>query len=231
MIVVYSGTRNLYECMLPSIKSLLEHNNPEKVYLLIEYNTFPYELPEVCETINVSSLKDKYFIPNGANMNSVFTYMAMLRICYVDIFPQYDKVLQLDVDTIICDDLTPLWNTDITGKWCAAVPEHLGQYKPFPHDKYYNIGVCLYNLEQLRKDNALPYFLRCLNYLQLACTEQDIINMFGYPDKIADLPNRYNESFCCGYTQNPAIVHFAGFPNWWTNEYLPRKWYLDKYRG
>ena len=164
-------------------------------------------------------------------MNSVFTYMAMLRICYVDIFPQYDKVLQLDVDTIICDDLTPLWNTDITGKWCAAVPEHLGQYKPFPHDKYYNIGVCLYNLEQLRKDNALPYFLRCLNYLQLACTEQDIINMFGYPDKIADLPNRYNESFCCGYTQNPAIVHFAGFPNWWTNEYLPRKWYLDKYRG
>ena len=93
MIVVYSGTRNLYECMLPSITSLLEHNNPEKVYILIEDDTFPYPLPEVCETINVSALKNR-FNPLSPNMSSVFTYMAMIRIMYVDIFPQYDKVIQ-----------------------------------------------------------------------------------------------------------------------------------------
>ena len=89
MIVVYSGTRNLYECMLPSITSLLEHNTPRTIYILIEDDTFPYELPEVCETINVSALKDKYFLPNGPNMNSPFTYMAMMRIAYADLFPGY----------------------------------------------------------------------------------------------------------------------------------------------
>lgn len=230
MIVVYSGTRNLYECMLPAIDSLLEHNKPEKVILLIEDDTFPYELPEVCETMNVSVLKNHYFMPNGANMNSVFTYMAMMRICYADLFPQYDKVLQLDVDTIVCDSLEPIWNLDLTGKWFAACPEYLGNYKPFPNEKYYNIGVCVYNLDQMRKDNCLPYMLQTLNYIKLACTEQDVMNMFGVPFKVVDIPKRYNESFCCGYTDEPAIIHFAGFPDWWDNEHIFRRKYLDEHK-
>lgn len=229
MIVVYSGTRNLYQCMLPSITSLLEHNSPEKVYILIEDDTFPYELPEVCETVNVSALKNR-FNPLSPNMSSVFTYMAMIRIMYVDIFPQYDKVIQLDVDTIVCDSLEPLWDIDLSGKWFAACPEWNGNYNPFKHEKYYNIGVCVYNLEQMRKDNCLPFFLRTLDYIRLSCTEQDIMNMYGVPEKVVDIPVRYNESFCCGNTQNPAVVHYAGDPGWWTNEHLLRKWYLDKYK-
>ena len=34
---VYSGTRNVYENMLISAKSLLEHSNVEKIYFLIEF--------------------------------------------------------------------------------------------------------------------------------------------------------------------------------------------------
>lgn len=51
---IYSGTRNIYEKMLPSMKSLLMHSNVEKIYFLIEDDEFPYELPPEVECINVS---------------------------------------------------------------------------------------------------------------------------------------------------------------------------------
>lgn len=230
MIIVYSGTRNLYECMLPSITSLLEHNTPRKIYILIEDDQFPYELPEVCETINVSALKDKYFNPHGANMNSQFTYMAMIRICYADIFAQHDRILQLDCDTIILDSLEPVWNTDLTGKWFAAVPEYLGRYNPFGHPYYFNIGVCLFNLDQIRKDNMVPYACKFLDYVRVMCVEQDALNMYGGLDKSVVIPIRYNECFATGRTDNPAVVHYAGYPNWWTDPETPRLEYLEKYR-
>ena len=229
MIIVYSGTRNLYECMIPSITSLLEHNSPEKIYILTEDDDFPFPLPEVCQTINVARIKDRYFFQNGANMNSQFTYMAMMRITYPDLFPGYTKILQLDVDTIICDSLQPVWDTDLTGKWFAAVPEYMGNYKPFRNEHYFNIGVCLYNLEQMRKDNCLPYMVQLLNYARMMCVEQDALNMFGGHDKGVVLPIRYNECFATGRTDNPAVVHYAGYPAWWTAPSTPRREYLSKY--
>lgn len=229
MIIVYSGTRNLYECMMPSIHSLLEHNNPKKIYILIEDDQFPYELPDVCETINVARIKDRYFFQNGANMNSQFTYMAMMRITYPELFPQYGRILQLDVDTIICDSLKPVWETDLTDKWFAAVPEYLGNYRPFRNEHYFNIGVCLYNLDQMRKDNTTRYMIQLLNYARLMCVEQDALNLFGGHDKGIVLPIRYNECFATGRTTDPAVIHYAGYPDWWTNETTPRREYLEKY--
>ena len=40
---------------------------------------------------------------------------------------------------------------------------------------------------------------------------------------------RYNDSFCCGHVDNPAVVHFAGFPDWFINPYIPRREYLERY--
>lgn len=41
----YCGTRNLYQDMIPAIKSLLLNSNVDKIYLLIEDDEFPYPLP------------------------------------------------------------------------------------------------------------------------------------------------------------------------------------------
>lgn len=228
MVVVYAGTRNLYPCMLPSIKSLLKYNSPEKVYLLIEDDEFPYELPDVCECINVS--RQTWFPKGNANSDSVFTYMACTRICYAYLFPNIDKILQLDVDTIICGSLEDLWDTNLEGKWMAACPEYKGSYNPYGNDKYYNIGVCLFNLDQMRKDNVLPTLINYINITKLWCVEQDALNRFAVPDKVMDIDVKYNESFCCGQTDDPVIVHYAGYPDWWTKPNLPRREYLDMYR-
>lgn len=226
MNVVYAATRNLYGPLGVTIKSLLEHNKPEMIYILAEDDTLPFEITSPHKIINVS--RQTHFKPGGPNWGSPFTYMAMMRLLYVVLLP-VDKVLQLDVDTIVCEDLTPLWNVDLTGKWCAAVPEYMANYKPF-QTQYFNVGVCLFNLKKLREDHVVPLMVEELNLCRYLCIEQDMLNKYGVPlQRILALPVRYNDSFCCGRTENPAVVHFAGYPDWFTNKNMPRREYLDQW--
>lgn len=225
MKVVYAMTRNLYDKFLPTLRSLLEHNDPEKVYIMAEDPVLPIDLPEVCEVVDVSG---QTYFTGGPNMDSIFTYMAMMRCTYADLFPNEDRLLQLDIDTIICDDLTPIWEMDLEGKWIGACREHLGTYKPFGPD-YYNVGVSVHNLKQIRKDGIIPKLVDCLNAISMQCTEQDAFNRYGQ-GKFADFEIRYNECFCCGYTENPAVVHFAGVPDWYDNAAMFRFEYLQRYK-
>ena len=90
---VYSGTRNIYEKLLPSAKSLLMHSNVDKIYFLIEDDDFPYALPPEIECINIRN--QTYFPIDGPNFNNVCTYMVLMRAAYAKIFPHLDKILSL----------------------------------------------------------------------------------------------------------------------------------------
>lgn len=229
MVIVYAMTRNLYPYFRASLRSLLEHNQPERVYILTEDDALPYQLPDMCRVINASSVRQR-FERTSPNLHSLFTWMCMARVLYTELLPDEDKVIQLDIDTIICDSLLPIWNTDLTDKWAAACPEYVSGYRPYG-TTYYNVGVCVYNLVQMRADDITPQLVDLLNTVHMTCMDQDAINRIGVPaGKIVDIPVRYNESFCCGQTDDPAIVHYAGYPYWYKDRDMPRVEYLDRYR-
>ena len=223
--VCYSLTRNLYPYLKGAIRSLLDHNEDVMIYVLAEDDELPFAIP--CPHVILNMSGQRFFPPDGPNMKNSFTYMAMLRAATPLLIPEV-RVIQLDIDTIVCDSLRPIWEIDLSGKWVAWCPEIYGQWKPFG-PKYYNFGVAVLNLEQLRRDQAPAYMIRTLNCVQVPFIDQDIMNMFAVPYKTVDLPVRYNECFCCGQTEHPAIVHFAGFPDWATNPETPRWEYRAKY--
>ena len=229
MNVVYALTRNLYPHIVPAVRSLIKYNPKANVYILAEDDALPVELPCKAKVVNVSG--QKYFAPGSINWNKQFTYMAMMRATYAELFPRMKKCIQLDIDTIVNDDLTPLWNVDISGKWLAACPEYTGHYKPFG-PTYYNIGVAVFNLEQMRKDKIVPEVVHYLNTVSVPYLEQDAFNKFGLEqNKIAPIDVRYNECFCCGYTNNPAIVHYAGIGDWFENKNIGRVEFLERFRS
>lgn len=213
-VACYTGTRNLYEAMIPAVKSLILNSNVEKIYLLIEDDTFPYELPECVETINVSN--QKYFPKDGPNMKSHFTYMALMRSVVAKMFPQYDKMLVLDVDTIVVEDISELFDIDLKDNYFAAVAEP-DRCKGGPHytlDTYVNIGVTMYNLEKLRKSGKVDQVVKSLNTYSYPFMEQDCFNELCQ-GKILRLSNEYNSTNECkypftGYCRIPKIVHYAG---------------------
>ena len=227
MNIVYALTRNFYPRLLPSIRSLIEHNPDVKIYILAEDDEVP-DLPCKATVINVTG--QTYFPENGPNYRNMFKYINLLKVCYPEYLPRLNKVIHLDVDTIVCDSLEGFWKTDVKGKWFAACQEVNGVYKPFG-EKYYNMGVALINLQQMRKDNVVPKMVGYLNNLRQPWADQDAWNYYALKyDKAAELDVRYNENGMTGITDSPAIVHFCGYMDWWENTRLPRHEYLEKYQ-
>ena len=225
MIVLYTATRNYYPYLQWTITSLLEHNKVSMLYVFAEDDTIPIEITCDNRIINVSD--QKYFLPTSPNINTPYSAMSLMRVCAPEII-QEDKLLYLDVDTIICDDLLPLWETDIVGKWVAWCPERCGHWKPYGPG-YCNAGILLMNLDQMRKDKVTDLIVNALNTKFYQFNEQDAMNELFPKDMTVQIDTRYNESFCCGYTDNPAIVHYAGNWNWYDSRSIYRWEYRAKY--
>ena len=220
MKVCYAATRNIYHKLIPAMRSLLDHNDAE-ILVLAEDDTLPIDIP--CKVINVSGQTTF----NDTNTKTNFTWMSLMRLMLPDL-TDYDRILYLDVDTIVCEDLSLLWNLPMGDRWWAAVEETIGWWKPFGLP-YFNAGVSLFNLEQMRKDNIVPKLVEELNTTKYPFPDQDVLNKYAVPNKIIPLVNRYNEAFCTGYTDNPAIIHFAGYGDWYENKGLFRHEFVEKY--
>ena len=185
-VAVYAGTRNIYNKMLTPAKSLLVHSNVDKIYFLIEDDKFPYELPEEIECINVSN--QQWFKKDGPNFINPCSYMVLLRAAYTKIFPLLDKVLSIDIDTVVNENISELWDIDLTDYYLAAVEEtELTQQE----GSYINMGVAMLNLKKLREDKKDDEMIDALNTYWYRYKEQDCFNDILH-GKILLLPSDYN---------------------------------------
>jgi lipopolysaccharide biosynthesis glycosyltransferase len=86
------------------------------------------------------------------------------RILLPELLPELDRVLHLDSDVIVRESIGPLWETDLSGSYLAAVtnvfePQHRGHPANLglaAEADYFNAGVSLMNLEQMRRDDVTP---------------------------------------------------------------------------
>lgn len=204
---VYTGTRNIYKGMVPAIKSILINSDVQKIYLLIEDDQFPIALPKEVECINVSN--QTYFKSNGANMNSAYTYMAMMRAALTKVLPtSLDRVLSLDYDTIVNQDISDLWELPLDNYYFAASKQ------PHKTDQYLNIfytntGVALYNLKLLRETKKDDEIIQRLNTFIYPFVQQDCYNELCQ-NHILEMSSDYNVNPWTLPTNNPKIIHFAG---------------------
>ena len=225
MNVVYALTRNIYDWIVPSVKSLAAHNKNVRLFIVCEDDEFPIDLPIKPEVINVTN--QSYFAEDSINYKSIFKYINLLKVCYASLLP-VNKVIHLDVDTIVCKPLDELWKTDMTGKWFGAVQEYRGRYRPFG-DAYWNAGVLLLNLQQIRKDGQERKYVEYLNNVKTPFVDQDAWNFYA-KDRVVSLDPVWNESDVTRESSDPGIVHYCGIVNWWDNPNMKRVEYLNKYR-
>lgn len=207
---VYCGTREVYDDMNTSAKSLYANSDVNYIWFLIEDDEFPVELPSFVETINVS--KQKWFKPDGANSNTPYTYMTMVRAALCHVLPDLGKVLSLDTDTICVADASDVWNIDIEDCYLAATPELWARKRPGLF--YCNTGVSLFNLDELR-DGKADEIIEVLNRHYFRWPEQDAIN-YLCQGRIAHMSAIYN--WCPwvihGDETRPRIIHYAARDDW-----------------
>lgn len=180
------------------------YSNVEKIYFLIEDDIFPYELPREIECINISN--QTYFPPDGPNFNNVCTYMVLIRAAYTKIFPDLDRILSIDMDTVINENISELWDLDLTDYYLAAVEE---EELSREEGSYINMGVAMLNLKKIRNDKKDDELIFALNNYWYRYKEQDCFNEF-FRGKILILPSDYNACIQAKPPQHEKITHFAG---------------------
>lgn len=202
-IVFYVGTQNFYHMMTLSLKSLLYHTHVDKVYFMIETDTFPEPLPPCVECVNISG--NTYFRHDGPNYHSCFSYIVMIRAALPLMFPHIHTALSIDADTLIQNDISPLFDVDLSGQHIAAcyeLPQHNGY-------NYYNAGVMLMNFDQLRTDDVPRQAINALNTYRFRYPEQDVLNNYC-KNRFVTLPSDYN--YVPGITypsEHPRIRHYV----------------------
>ena len=203
-VVLYTATRKLYQDMIVSMKSLLNHTKVDKVYCFIEDDTFPYKLPEFVKTINVK--RQKWLVSNGANWNNNYSWIILMRAIAFK-FINEDKILSLDCDTIVHKDISEMFEADISDYYYAAAQEDHTNLRTF--SPYFNFGVVLMNLTKIKEKGEL--IIDLLNEAQFMCPEQDVM-LIACKNHIMPIKNIYNAGYCtCEYDINEVkIRHYIG---------------------
>ena len=104
------------------MKSLLMHSDVNKIYFLIEDDVFPYDLPSEVECINIKG-QQWFSADTCPNMKNRCSYMVLLRVVFSQIFPHLDRILTIDNDTIVRDNISELWDLDLEDYYLAGCSE------------------------------------------------------------------------------------------------------------
>lgn len=206
MHIVFITDDNYVKPTLVAITSLLKNSNKNREYIihLICKNISPEskKLFLQCQLNNVEidiikvNPKDNEKLKQSHNPVSL---AALLKFDIATILNNIDKALYLDGDIVIRDDLTKLYDIDIREYYCAAIPDGprkkaIGGGKKHSFSvatTYFNSGVMLLNLKELRKNDIprilLDYRLNGYNYFM----DQDAFNQV-FKGHVKLIPYNFN---------------------------------------
>jgi lipopolysaccharide biosynthesis glycosyltransferase len=156
------------------------------------------------------------------------------RVLVPQLFGDLDRLLFLDLDLIVTESLRALWETDLKGRYVAAVtnvlPRHYADALTaagFDCTTYFNAGVLLMDLERMRRDRCAEAMVDygVSNADRLVLRDQDALNAVLGRRRLALAPrwNCMNSFFVYPWSadvfdadaleaakRNPAIRHFEG---------------------
>lgn len=198
MDVVYFGSREIYGDFKTAINSLRAHNLKTRVYAIIEDDKL--DIPKV-KYIKWDA--HKYF--NDTNLHTQWRQFGPIRTAFTKIFPDKDRIISIDCDTIVQDDISELWTMDLTDYHVAMTPEITS------NRTYHNNGICVMNLKKLREDGVDDLMIAEMNRNHHIYVGQDAMQMYC---KILDLPSTYNASMFTAPVEKPKILHFANRTDW-----------------
>ena len=150
-----------------------------------------------------------------------------------------NRLLYLDCDIVIVEDISEYWNTPLDDKTGVAAVEDMGCNEParyeilkYPmEDSYFNAGVLLINLDYWRKNDVAH---ACVDYFhkypeRILFNDQDLLNSILHKNKIlVDLkwnvqdafyrrPKQMDESWKEKFSEvlkHPVILHYTNRKPW-----------------
>lgn len=151
-----------------------------------------------------------------------YSKTTYFRLFIADMFPEYDKAVYIDSDTIVQGDISGLYNTEIGDNWLGACHEQamvqIDRYGTYvekvvgvSRHNYFNAGVLLINCRKFRESAVLKKFLTKLEEYDFVVTQdEDYLNLIC-KDHISWLDQRWNTEVYCDFdypVEEINILHY-----------------------
>lgn len=225
--ICFACDNNYVACLKVSIYSLLCNRDKSKYYDIIILHTVITKqnredvLKLIQEEENVAirfidlteeEMKIKYEV--GAYYSIATLYRLFL---FTDLFKNYEKLLYLDCDLVVLEDISKLYNLDMQGMHIAAI-EDIGM-KQIRYDanamlpynggfvsgkrycenilrlknveNYFNAGVVLYDLNKCRETYSFAEVIDVLYSNNFVFNDQDTLNII-FEDKVKKVDCKWN---------------------------------------
>jgi lipopolysaccharide biosynthesis glycosyltransferase len=226
--------------------SIMEHANLQDYYdfIILENGIPPVSQKQLSDSlvhypnvsiryVGITSVLAAYHLPYILHLSSA-TYGRFLTIEYLK---NYSKVLYLDSDIVLADDVAVLFRTELGGAyvgavrdtgsagWCCMANRKTLKYlqdtlqlkNPFD---YFNGGVLLMNIDSLRADHSAKELLLMAERGKWQWMDQDVLN-YVCNGKVFFLPQEWNVIAHAGsQVKNPPENYL---PGWLKSEYLLAK--------
>ena len=199
------GLNNQYTYpTLVSMTSILENSSSHTYYIfyiLVDEKTFKNNNKQIltslekkydrCE-VNIIEISDE----NLKNANTKrYPLAAYYRLILAEIIPDLNRIIYLDGDTLIYDDLSEMYNLEMENNIILGFVDN--SYKKAEEFgiqtyKYIVSGVLLINLKKIRKENITQKFFEFMDKYQDKLTQEDqtVINIVLH-GRIGLLPPKF----------------------------------------
>lgn len=211
--ILYATDKNYCELCAVSLYSLLSHLKGEVVIHIIESSLEERkdDLIRIADKFNckidfipIEDISRRLVEANIPPYRGGYSPYARF---FISDYVSEGRVLYLDCDTIIKDDVSSILNYDLKGNPLGAIIDQstslvnvlIGHKK---EDMYFNSGVLLFDACKCRETNAPEKFLNAVKTIDLSNTflgaDQEIMNV-AYYHEITPLPVAANMMFTCRF--------------------------------
>ncbi len=214
-----------------SIRSMLENASPDRFYrfhiLITDVSERSRRVAKELERENAEIIFEdvtSYLtaIEKKLPLRDYYSKTTYYRLFIADMFPQYDKAIYIDSDTVVLGDISELYDTDLKDNYVGAVTERVmtdvdvyGRYVEqvlgIDRYAYFNAGLLLLNCKQFRNNDLLKKFGDLLSVYNFAVTQdEDYLNLMC-KDRVLHLDRKWNTEILPQFEIDPtkvAIFHY-----------------------
>ncbi len=181
-----------------SIKSLIENASKNYEYKIYVLNaSVSEEMKEETYKLNAENL-EILFVDVKEQLNKIgkilplrdyYSKTTYFRMFIAEMFPEYEKAIYIDSDTIVLGDVSELYNIDIKDCYVGACHEQamvqtevFGNYVEkvmgIDRNNYFNAGMLLINCALFREEKVFEKFIELLSvYTFVVTQDEDYLNV------------------------------------------------------
>lgn len=210
--VFYACDDNFVKYTIVSLRSLMENAKADAAYRIHVLHT---DISEDMQKKMLAMATDKFHI----QFDSVTEYLDSIserlpvrdyyskttyyRLFIAEMFPEYDKAVYIDSDTVVLGDMSELFSIDIGEYYAGACNEQVmiqedvyGTYVEsvlgINRHQFFNAGMLVINCRQFRKNHVLEQFTSLLHMYNFVVTQdEDYLNLIC-KDKVFWFPQKWN---------------------------------------